>query len=1118
MVELTQAQRLACDPQHSVWVTANAGTGKTKVLTDRVLRLLLLGNAPEKIVCLTFTKAAAAEMLSRVQTELARWTRLSEDELNSHLTQLLGHHPAPDTIRHASQLFFTVIDAEEGLRIMTLHSLCQTLLQRFSIEAGISPFFKVMDERQSKQLIEQARRLLFTISHSPLLTQHLQALSRDLNEEQMNELMSAILAKRDWFEAQFRGNASPQALKTRLYHALSLTPEQEYETALRNLLDYTEAQKTELSYTITALAAGSKTDQQRAEALTTWQHAILHDVTPNAEALDGYLSCLLTAKHEPQKRLCTKAVLSSYPNSLAFLEQEQQRALSISQLRFNYTALENTLHVAALAEALIELYRHLKEQRGLLDFDDLISDTSQLLKQANIAPWVLFKLDQGIDHLLVDEAQDTSPVQWQIIRLLADDFFSGDSARRQARSLFVVGDEKQSIYRFQGADPQAFMQMKHYFAQRVTQAQASWQPVSLSLSFRSTQAVLTLVDQLYQQEDARHGVLETGIELQHQPFRCAPGRVELWPLSHADESEQTADSLPSWRHQSAPLTSALSAREHCAEKIATTLAQWIREKRPLPARNRPLDAGDILILVRQRSGFYYRLIRALERHGLPVAGEDRLQLLEQLAIQDLLALLDFLLLPEDDFALANVLKSPFFAMEEATLFTLCYQRPGTLWQRVQESQPTIAETLRNWLNKVDFLRPYELISHILDASGGREKLVARLGTAAHDALNELLSLAQDDERLHTPSLQRFVQQLRQDEISLKREMEQAGNKIRVMTVHGSKGLQAPIVILPDTTGKPSKAPLLCFDNDIFFYPAGQAAQAMAVKSLKSKLQSQEMQEYRRLLYVALTRAADELYITGWMPANSKDIPHGCWYQHLLQAMQQCGTEVSDGHWQLQDAFNAPHEVQTEPAMTASPEGKTVHLPEWFYTQKPHEPSPPRPLNPSQSLQEAAPGESPLASQSAIQRGICIHKLLEILPNIDEADRADAAILLLKKRGIAPNEAQRWIDEVKAILNHPEFKPLFSSHSLAEVPITAMLDAERILSGQIDRLAMDEQNIWIIDYKTSRHIPNSSVDIPLAYRKQLQAYAQTMQKIYPHKTIHLGILWTHAPRLMKVENI
>ncbi len=1120
-IMITQSQRQAADPTQSVWVTANAGTGKTKVLTDRILRLLLDGTAPEKILALTYTNAASAEMVTRLQKELAKWVKLSEYDLKRELNGLIGRAPSEDELFRAQQLFIRVLEAPEGVRIMTLHSLCQSLLKRFALEAGVSPYFRLMENSQSSILLTQARQRLFTQQRLPKdiegLSKALTLFAERLSEDQLDTLLDEIIKKRKILEIWFNEDAGKGAAKIRhhIQAQLGIAQNETRETILAEYYETIPQRIKSFKLAADILRASSSRDADKAPIYDEWiqkWELDSHNITEDdfKSWARGFLNKNLD-KPFADSYVITGSLAKKHIELAEILIEERDRIFAVMQKLFALEAAEWSLATLSLGEALLALYDRLKRDSGYLDFDDLITQTHQLFQKPDIAPWILYKLDNGLEHLLVDEAQDTSPIQWEIIKQLAEEFFSGHSANKAKRTLFVVGDEKQSIYSFQGADPRKFLEMKQHFAQKIQAAGEAWQPVSLELSFRSTPAVLRLVDKVFSDENARDGVLELGADIHHQPDRSEqPGRVELWPPVIAQKEDEAR--IPWQVPDSKNARQTVSADALLANQISHTIGEWLGDKRFIAAKGRAIEPSDILILVRSRNPFYYRLIRTLKNANIPVAGEDRLKLLDQIAVMDVLALADFLLLPQDDLSLACVLKSPFFDVSEDALFDLAYGREKmSLWDAVIAKRPDIADTLKRWLNQVDYLRPYELFAYLLEAQGGREKLVARLGVHMHDPLNELLKLARDYEQLHPPSLQGFMHAVRRDEIIIKREMEAATGQVRVMTVHHSKGLQSPIVILPDTLSIGKAQDQILWQEDALFLPQDGAKNSGFVQALKEQRKADELREHRRLLYVALTRAADELYIGGYLGGNSTKINKDSWYGLVAAAMQKIGTEEHDDHWILEDKFKPVEADETKSDGAASPLSKT-RLPSWIHAPMPVEPLPPRPLTPSRPELKEPAADSPLMRKQA-KRGTLMHHLLEILPQIAPEQRAASAEILLKKQGVLAQESAQWIAEVMQVLNDPQFAAVFAEGSLAEVPVTALLPNGQVLAGQIDRLVISPEKVLIVDYKTSIHVPESASQLPDYFAQQMQVYVNAIAPIYPSKRIEAAILWTAKPVLM-----
>jgi len=1056
------AQRLAAHPHHSAWVAASAGSGKTKVLTDRVLNLLLEGCPPERILCLTFTKAAAAEMANRVRARLGEWAICPEEDLQQSLHNLLGEDPSFEKMSHARKLFGLTLDTPGGLKILTIHSFCQSLLKRFPLEAELSPFFEVADDTKRQVLIKEASHQVMDNLHDLVLR---------FSESTLEELTTFILQSRVSFEGLL-----PEKIE-QVFQTKGLS-----ETGLLNsLLDSIPEAK--LRESLPLFEEGTATDQTRGQALAQFL-SLTHEERTRQYA--DYLSLFLTLQGEKRACLLTQKVSLKYPDLKEMLEEEGMR---LEKWVENHNALD-IAKVSQLfltyGQAFLKTYENLKKERSLLDYEDLILKTVALLKNPG-CHWVLYKLDGGLDHILVDEAQDTSPTQWAVIRAIAEEFYANAATDPRNRTLFIVGDDKQSIYSFQGADPAVFSQMQTDLRAFAHQSEKTWQDIDLNVSFRSTPEVLRVVDAVFSSP------------LSHVPFRKeSPGHVELWPLIKKQEEE----SIEPWQTPRVQYAQDLP-QNRLAKLIAQTIQGWLLHKGPLA---KPVRPGDILVLVRRRTAFVDALIRSLKEHNVPVAGIDRLWLLEGIGVQDLLKLAEFLLLPEDDLTLATVLKGPLFTFSEDDLFTLAYGREKmSLWQRLQKQDgfEAVTDLLKDLLSRVDYFTPFALFSHILGPLEGRKKWQARLGPECLDSLDEFLNLCLSFQEKKTPSLQGFLHWISQEVIELKRDLEQS-NQVRVMTVHGSKGLQAPIVFLPDTTQPPLDLPPFEIQDKALIWLPPSAKDIPLTKMLKQTLRAQQQEEYRRLLYVALTRAEDALYICGWEGSNA----HETWYNMVQQGLQKVGEEIIFDTPCLEGIgwrHSCPQEQVHLPLKPLDP--TSFPLPHWLKTLALAEETP-HLLKPSQDEEETSFGHSSFGA-FATQRGILIHRLLETLPIVPVETQQKAALRFLEKEGISEDRALEMIQCVQRVFK--AYPDLFEANSQAEVPIMGRI-GDALLSGQIDRLVLRQDHILIIDFKTHTAVPEELKDIPQTYLKQMALYRTALSQIYPQKPILCGLLWTQSPRL------
>jgi ATP-dependent helicase/nuclease subunit A len=796
-VDPAARQREAYARDKSIWVAASAGTGKTTVLTNRVLTLLLHGTPPSRILCLTFTKAAAAEMANRINESLSRWTTMEDGALAQDLQKLTDGHPNAEQRDRARQLFAKVLDAPGGMTIATIHAFCQSLLRRFPLEAGVPPHFELMDERSSTEALEAAREAV--LNHARRgedadLKDALDQVVEHVHEANFAELLGALATERGRLDAVLAGGLERFAAALR--RELGLLNEDSVEKIIAAACAAGAADEVSLRHAATVMCAATGVrDQSRGATIAGW----LADEASRADIFDDYLGAFFTKDGGRFKDIITKKLGEKYPGAAQALATEAERLDRVRAARCAATLYAASIALVRLSAAMLAEYERYKTRRALLDYDDLVLRARDLLRRPGIAPWVLFKLDGGLDHILIDEAQDTNPEQWEIVQLISEEFFAGEGAHDSARTVFTVGDAKQSIYSFQRADPAKFIAMRSHF--EAAAGEKRWRLVPLDISFRSVAAVLRAVDAVFAETTASDGVALDGHAIHHESFRHGhAGLVELWPPALPLEAPTEEPwRLPVVQQQ------AREARSRLASAIAATIKSWLDTGERLESRDRRITPGDIMVLVRRRGPFVGELVRALKQTDVRVAGVDRMLLTEQLAVEDMMALGNFLLLPEDDLTLATVLKGPLFHFTEEALFDLAWRRRGSLWNeltRRREETPEYARAateLGALLARADFVPPYELFAEILSARHGRQSVLGRLGVEARDPLDEFLAAALAYERTHGVSLQGFLHWLAAGEAEVKRDLEpNARDEVRILTVHGAKGLEAPIVFLPDT--------------------------------------------------------------------------------------------------------------------------------------------------------------------------------------------------------------------------------------------------------------------------------------------------------------------------------
>ena len=1098
--DATQKQVDAADPGTSTWLAANAGSGKTRVLTDRVARLLLEGVLPEHILCLTYTKAAATEMQNRLFKRLGGWAMLEDADLTAQLADL-GHDRTPDAdfLRQARTLFARAIETPGGLRIQTIHSFCASLLRRFPLEAGVSPQFTEMEDRAAEILRGEILDRMADGAQAHLV----QAIAPYVSGDDPARLLGQIARRRDAFWPP----RTPDAIRS----AYGLPADAGEDHLLAQV--FLGSESALAVSLIPALEGGGKTDKTLADKLSTFPG-------PTTAGLDLLESALLTQSGTILKTLGTKGARANAPEAFDQLDQLATRVEEAKQTKLCLQAADRDIALHAFAQAFIPEYEAEKTRRGWLDFDDLITRTQDLLENPGVADWVLYRLDGGIDHILVDEAQDTSPAQWTVIERLAREFTAGEGARADTRrTIFVVGDKKQSIYSFQGADPSEFDRMREEFRTRLRDTDAPLSSMELEYSFRSAEPILRLVDQTFE------GREPSGFtpDQKHIAFKDQmPGRVDLWPLVEKTEEEEDG----AWYDP----VDRVGSRHHdviLANRIARFVARAIADRAPLPIETdgtwtaRPIHAGDFLVLVRRRGRLFTEIIRACKQLGVPIAGADRLKVMAELAVRDIVALLSFLATPEDDLSLATVLRSPLMGLSEQQLFDLAHRRDQKyLWPALRDRGaefPKVMAVLNDLRDWTDYLRPYDLIERILTRHSGRRLLIGRLGPEAEDGVNALLQQALAYEATEVPSLTGFLHWVQADDLTIKRAPESAGDRLRVMTVHGAKGLEAPVVIMPDCA-KPDETvrdELLTEGGDALWkqpsaaMPARQQTAQDAVKEAAAR-------ERDRLLYVGLTRAEHWLIVaaSGDLGKDGK-----AWHDQVGVGMDRSGAlphvfdfgrddraeglRLEHGNW---DALPL-HEL-------AHPEDTTPDLPE-IYTQPatPAEPHP-EPRSPSDlGGPKALPGADGDTTETAMDRGTALHALLEWLSPLPPEDRSEAAQHLIPDHP----EAEALRAEALATLAAPEIAPFFAPGTLAEVPVTADLPGLGRIHGVIDRLIVTDAEIIAVDFKSNRTVPASAETVPDGLLRQMGAYAAALAQIWPDRTITTGLIWTRDATYMRLPH-
>lgn len=1144
----TENQIIASNPLHSAWVSASAGSGKTKVLVQRILRLLLNNTNPQSILGITYTKAAAAEMQNRINKELQHWAICDGKKLDKSLTKELGTPPTQDHITTARSLFAKVLDTPGGIKMQTIHSFCQSLLAQFPLESGVSVGFKVLEKPDKYR-----QQAIYTLSQNTQCIPHLQQVMKYGDKNKINTTLNWVFANQADFKRLYKDRTTP-------YHILGISADDTLEIYQ------------------SALVSDFK---QQVEVLKMFQNKIAGNISTKSvakyyNAIDGVMKSPLSFDIVQSffEKVCKKDSTDFSVGRTHILIDNIDILNPVAQVyktyQYNIRALniaQNTESLVYLAEALVAEYTRQKQQDNVLDFNDIIYKTKNLLSRVGIAEWVTYKTDRGQDHILLDESQDTSPDQWQIMRAIIEPFFEQENQQTDIypdKTVFAVGDDKQSIYGFQGADPQGFFNNKEYFEKIANANQYAFKNIQLNVSFRTVPAILQWVDNTM-------GACDPEYNTCHIAHRANDyGRVELLPVLY------TQNNMP------------IKAPTVYAQEIAYKIVDILKKPTYLPSKNRNATAGDILVLVPKRSGvFVNNLNRALNTAGVAVAGNDRLKLYDDIAIKDLLAVLQFIILPNDDLTLACVLKSPLIGLTDEQIFEFAHNRGSkTLLTALRECEKhsDIYKYIQRFLNMADIKRPFEILNTLLNsdcclsrgAFTGRQAFVARLGIHVHDVLEEILRLAMDFEQDTIPTIQGFIDMINNDSNEIKRDAESSQNtEVRIMTVHGAKGLESPIVIVPDAYRKPS------FDLDFVFnmdktkmlvaYNKDEQAIAQKALGVIDVEKQKQLAESHRLLYVAMTRAEDILICGGFGRPHSE----WCWYDALQTSIAKMGQQDSYVPYENTDIWASTQfgklskkryapdtntDIWADESQTSESQTKqygvyryvytyndkphTSHIvsqqkadsiqkypiPDWATTDAEPESATARPLNPHRPEdifeQQQPPAPSPLSVQGDInqlyKRGNIMHNALQHITAV-QADKRKKALnryLQTPSFALSAQTQKQYAEEILAVIQNYPY--LFAKNTRAEVPVAGIItvkdkekDKDVAISGIIDRLCVTDDTVWIVDFKSNRP-PVTDIDkVPPVYKQQVKIYGDLLAKIYPNHTIRTALLWTFNCQLLEI---
>jgi ATP-dependent helicase/nuclease subunit A len=838
----------ASNPNENIWVQANAGTGKTKALIQRLLRILFRSSQYDNakstgVLCLTYTNAAAGEMRNRILDALRQWAMANDDDLSDLLEYVSENHPVTQQdLDSARKIFFTYIDNPDMLKIKTIHSFCEEILHRFPLEAGLSPTWSLVSGSAQTVLLDDAFNRMINSSVAGESKKTLDAFYKivDIKSEYfLDDLRELLLGRYRYFfqvdnvdkYREYFIDTTRKILK--LDKEINVDFKPDY---LQKIQDYADG-----------IIKSTKKPVRYIEKLFN----LTKQYIENTIDFQKYKTAYLT-----QEKTISKNILSH-----DILIAEAQRVFEVEQYLSNKSVFENTMALFDLSMEFAKTYKQIKQEHNLLDFEDLILYTQKLFSKPDVMGWVLSQLDISLSHILVDEAQDTSPQQWNILRNLAGDFFT-EGNDSDNRSLFVVGDTKQSIYGFQNADPNAFAESREAIAEQIKQNYRTIQEVSLDQSFRSTEPILKTVDYFFDNPDV---VNATGFHNnKHACFRVgAKGFVELHDLFKCEETGAKKNKL-------------------YARMLADKIESLVKDEKYNPS--------DIMVLVQKRNSFVGPLTMALKKKGIDIAGNDRIKLPEFSAVKDLLHLVRFCIDNENDYSLCCVLKSPIYRLKEHDIFNLCKiknnDKKATIFEILKDVYPDVYNDLLDINERAKILSPYSFFTYVLNKNNVRQKFISALGKQVIDPIEEFLSICLAYERTQSGTLYHFLKWFITGDSEIKRDMD-ASAGVRIMTVHGSKGLSSKIVFLIDTLSFPKPDAILNMNHlhnnknyDVWLWKTGESE---IVESVAQKNKQDVIAEYYRLLYVAMTRTADNLYIYGCDMDRASEM---VWHKQLWNVLSQ----------------------------------------------------------------------------------------------------------------------------------------------------------------------------------------------------------------------------------------
>lgn len=1151
--QLHENQKNALNIDNSIWVSASAGSGKTTILVKRLLKLLLNNIDLSKIVCITYTKTGANEMKTRIYKELSKWVILNDDDLKRNLSEFYLSYSDTDLLLKARTLFARVIDNIDELKILTIHSFCQQILKKFPLEAGILPNFEIMEN--SKELINDCtNKFLKNIDKYPDFSDKIRNIIKYKNEEQFYSLINAVLAKQQDLNLILSFNYDFKNDLYKLFGLYKNDTEKNFLNEFINNLGFVD-----VNYFKNHIYE-NLTDKQREHfnVLLEWNN---YDDDYKNDNYENYLAVFLTKEFDKRKFGNEfKKISSINEECVSTIIQEQDRCYDFYQNITKIKTINITISILEISLKILEVYQNEKQQRGILDYDDLIIYTLKLLTNTEYSAWINYKLDSGIEHILLDEAQDTSKIQWGIIQQLTEEFFSGKGVNEKNRSIFVVGDEKQSIFKFQGASPNMFSEQYNFYKYTIENCNKFINKIDLEYSFRSLPAILKFTDTVFQQIENATRISKLTNIIKHNCLRSSEenqGLIEVWPLIEPAKKTETA-----WQI-SFENDNEIKTKEQLALNIALKIREIITKNKVITVKNKEknVDFKDIIILLKNRDEILLSyLIRKLNEFNIPNSGFDKTTLLENIIVKDFLSILEFVVFPQDDFILASLFKSPILNMEEEELFFLCRYKIENNYANLFES---LKEFCNNYDNKtlkfISFLQQNtfqnfkfnidnykqillilndfilkskdliisEFIYYIINNFDIKIRFLERFSNNFLEIFKQFMNYIKNFESNNTITIFNFLQNIKENNLEIKKDLDHSINQVRIMTVHASKGLEAPIVFVINSSYNTISEDLI-WNEDDFDYKLPiftKFSKTDIYQSIKENIKENNYAEYLRLFYVAITRAENELYICGCKnlkektESEAKDDGKKTWYDLAYLAIKTIGYQKkfefddTTEKYIYGDEKQKYYKIDNNEVITQNIDNNILNnIKKLNFIQKENKQD-----EEFQFLKHLDRDNNILSINIAITRGNAVHKLLEILPLTKKEERDEIADIYLNNSFFTLSKQDRITIKQKVfqILDHPDYQEFFDENSKSEVNIMGQL-GDKNVPKRIDRLVVKKDEVIIIDYKNTINCYQTKEQLPREFITQLKVYKDLISKIYKNRKITCYILLTSHIKLIKVE--